>query len=53
MGSFGFWFWGSPEDEKKRTLIEETAKLYKVDKSIVEKGFEQIEKEAKQIHLQK
>ena len=51
MGSFGLWFFGKVEQEKKQVLIDEVAKLYKIDTNIVEKGFDLIEKEAKKIHL--
>lgn len=51
MGAWGFWFFGKAEEEKRAVLIDETAKLYKINPEIVKKGFDLIENEAKKIHL--
>lgn len=45
MGLGGLWFWGKPEEEKKKVLVEEAARLYKTTPEIILKGFEVIEKE--------
>lgn len=51
MGAWGPWFFGEAEKAKREVLINETAKLYKINPEIVKKGFDLIESEAKKIHL--
>ena len=48
MGSWGLWFLGEADKEKREVLVKEVSKLYKVDVELAKKGFEALEKVLKE-----